>query len=393
MSNSGYPYRETLLQWIWQELEFDTTSLQTSGGQPIEIIEPGELNTGAGPDFTGASLRIGPLKHFGDVEIHIQPGHWSQHKHQESENFNRVILHVVYDGGRSPNSLPSVRPDGTTPPLLCLKPYLQKSLIHLLERKRQSGLPCSGNLRYINQEAFEAQVVKAHRHYFEYKTDFLIERYDSSLPLSKAWLKMLTLGLFHTLGIPRNRSKMEQFHNRISGKELPSSLNDFIRYATSVAFNKNSGHPIEWVNSGMRPASLPSRRVAQAAALYYTIHTLPFKTFLSTEPGAWPRILQQIPSSLQPGGQMRSILRTTIVYPATYLLGEFLHAQVLKQYAYQRWLYAPGAVPGEVTAPFEAAGFSINKKTRMPGLAHQLKRYCRPLNCHRCEVFKKAINP
>jgi hypothetical protein len=26
-------------------------------------------------------------------------------------------------------------------------------------------------------------------------------------------------------------------------------------------------------------------------------------------------------------------------------------------------------------------------------LAHQLKRYCRPLNCHRCEVFKKAINP
>ncbi|WP_340106757.1 DUF2851 family protein [Rhodohalobacter sp. 8-1] len=393
MSNSAYPYQETLLQWVWQELEFDTTSLRTAEGQPVEIIEPGELNTGAGPDFLGASFRIGPLKLFGDVEIHIHPGHWSQHNHQRSERFNRVVLHVVYDGGCSPNSSPAVRPDGTTPPLLRLKPFLQKSLIHLFERKRQSSLPCSGNLRYISQEAFEAQVVKAHRHYFEYKTDFLIERYDSDLPLSKAWLKMLSRGLFHTLGIPRNRSEMEQFHDRIYRSTLPTSLNDFIRFATSVAFDKDSGHPIEWITSGMRPASLPSKRVTQAAALYFTIHNLPFKSYLSTNPEAWTQIIRRIPDNLQPGGQMRSILRHTVFYPATYLLGEFLHAQPLKQFAYQQWVNAPGNVPGEVVAPFRSAGFIINKKTLKPGLAHQLKRYCRPLNCHRCKVFKKAINP
>lgn len=392
MSNNNYPYQETLLQWIWQELEFDTTSLQTTDGQPIEIIEPGDLNTGAGPDFIGASLRAGTLKLFGDVEIHIHPGHWYQHKHQESESFNRVVLHVVYDGDSSHNS-PAMRPDGTTPPLLHLKPYLQKSLTHLFERKRHSVLPCSGNLRYINQDAFEAQIVKAHRHYFEYKTDFLIERYDSSLPLSKAWLKMLTRGLFHTLGIPRNRSEMEQFHNQIYGTELHLSLNDFIRFTSSVAFDRNSNSPIDWTTTGMRPASLPSKRVTQAAALFHTIYSIPFKTFLSTKPGAWPQILRQIPPSLQPGGQMRSILLNTIFYPASYLLGEFLHARDLKNYAYERWLNAPGCVPEEVSAPFQTAGFSINKETRKPGLAHQLKRYCRPLNCHRCEVFKKAINP
>lgn len=392
MSNRNYPYQETLLQWIWEELEFDTTSLQTTKGQPVEIIERGELNTGAGPDFTGSSLRVGTLKLFGDVEIHIHPGHWSQHKHQESDSFNRVVLHVVYDGSSS-KIPPVLRPDGTTPPLLRLKPYLQKSLIHLFERKRQSGLPCSGNLSYINQEAFEAQIVKAHRHYFEYKTDFLIERYDSSLPLSKAWLKMLTRGLFHTLGIPRNRSEMDQFHDKISGVDLPSSINDFIRIASSAAFDRNSKNPIDWVKSGMRPASLPSKRVAQAAALYYTIHSMSFKIFLSTEPSAWPQILRQIPTNLQPGGQMNSILQNTIFYPASYLLGEFLHAQNLKRDAYQRWLNARDGVPGEVSAPFRTAGFNINKETCKPGLAHQLKRYCRPLNCHRCEVFKKAINP
>ena len=90
MSNSGYPYRETLLQWIWQELEFDTTSLQTTDGETVEIICPGTINQGAGPDFSGAELRIGALKVYGNVEIHIEPGHWTQHKHRESENFNSV---------------------------------------------------------------------------------------------------------------------------------------------------------------------------------------------------------------------------------------------------------------------------------------------------------------
>jgi hypothetical protein len=135
MSNSGYPYQETLLQWIWQELEFDTTSLQTTDGQPVEIIDPGTINNGAGPDFTGVSVRIGPLKLFGDVEIHIHPGHWAQHNHQASARFNRVVLHVVYDLG-SPNAPSARRPDGTIPPILQLKPCLQKSLAHLFERKQ-----------------------------------------------------------------------------------------------------------------------------------------------------------------------------------------------------------------------------------------------------------------
>jgi hypothetical protein len=392
MSNSGYPYQETLLQWIWQELEFDTTSLQTPDGQPIEIIDPGTINTGAGPDFTNASIRIGSLKLFGDVEIHIHSGHWAQHNHQESDRFNGVILHVVYETG-SPNASAALRPDGTIPPLLQLKPYLQKSLFHLFERKRKSGLPCAGHFSFLNQDAFEAQIEKAHRNYFEYKTDFLLERYDGTLPLTNAWLKMFTLGLFHTLGIPSNRSQMEQFHKIISGPSLPPSGDNFIPKATSAAFDTSSPDAIPWVNTGMRPASQPSNRVTQAAALYHSIYSLSFKTFLTTEPDAWSQILYQVPSSYQPGGQIQSILQQTIFYPATYLLGEFLHAQKLKQYAYQSWLNARGGVPGEVSTPFQSSGFNINKKTRKAGLAHQLKRYCRPLNCHRCEVFKKAINP
>lgn len=392
MNKRGYPYHETLLQWIWQELEFNTTSLQTTDGRPVKIIEPGTKNSGAGPDFSNATVRINNLILHGDIEIHIHPRHWNHHKHSESERFNRVILHVVFDGSYT-GSPPVLRPDGTTPPLLQIKPHLQKPLTHLLERKMQSGLPCSGNLSFINQPAFEAQIKKAHLHYFEFKTDFLLERYDSKLPLSKAWLKMFTAGLFHTLGIPRNRDSVNALHGFVSEQEIPRNIHKFVKIVTTEAFDASSTMRYDWVRSGMRPASFPSKRVPQAAALYHAIYTLPFKAFLSPDLGSWPAVMQEIPESLRPGNQMKAILRQTIYYPAIYLLGEFLHAQDLKNTAYQRWCGVRGGVPDEVAAPFRKSGFKITKEVNNPGLSHQLKRYCRPANCHRCEVFKKAINP
>lgn len=392
MSNSGYPYRETLLQWIWQELEFDTTSLQTSTGDSIEIIKPGKINSGAGPDFKDAELRINSLKFFGDVEIHIKNSHWAQHNHQESGDFNSVILHVVFDGAGQKNE-PAQRPDGTTPPLLILEPYLQKSLAHLFERQRGTSLPCSGQIGFINQEAFEYQIEKAHRDYFEYKTDYLLNYYDGSKPLTKAWLRLLTQGLFNTIGIPRNRVQMEQFCKRLQTLKPEPSITGFISKANKIAFHGIPEGTTPWVASGMRPASLPSKRVPQAAALYHAIHSIPFKTFLSASDDLWDLVLEQIPKRLRPGKQMSSILEFTVLYPSVYLLGEFLHAKKVKAHAYSCWLNASGGVPGAVIRPFKTSGFNIKDRTRKPGLAHQLKRYCRPLNCHRCEVFKKAINP
>lgn len=392
MNKRGFPYRESLLQWIWQELEFNTTSLETRCSTPVEIIDPGKINNGAGPDFTQVKLRMGNLTVHGDVEIHIHPNHWNHHKHSESSKFNGVILHVVYEGSQK-SKRPILRPDGTTPPLLQLKPYLQKPLTDLLDRKRQSGLPCSGNLKFINQSAFEAQIEKAHRHYFEYKTDFLLERYDSCLPLSKAWIKMFTAGLFHTLGIPRNRSEMELLHSSISEKEVFQEVDEFVDGVTTESFGDSSCNAYNWHRSGMRPASSPSKRVPQAAALYHAAHNMSLKTYLKPSLVAWPLLFQQVPDSLRPGSQMENILKQTIFYPAVYLLGEFLHAQDLKKSAYQSWINSKGGVPREVTQPFRESGFRINKQSNKLGLAHQLKRYCRPVNCHQCKVFKKAINP
>ena len=395
MSRGGYPYNESLLQWIWQHLEFNTRALETECGLPVQIIHTGSLNSGAGPDFRGSALRIGGIDMHGDTELHITPGEWASHNHFESKRYNRVILHVVYSRGSEKGRKSVLRPDGTTPPLLVLKPYLQKSLCTLFEQRKESGLPCRGNVNFINQSAFEHQIEKAHRNYFEYKVDFLLSHYNGSLPVSDAWTDLFTAGIFHTLGIPVNRGVMVQLHKNLSIVSCSEQLSEnhsqeeFIKRVNSAAFEPGQ---YSWSHTGMRPASRPETRVRQAAAILYAVNSLPFKEFLSPGLSAWDSVLRSVHPAHLPGRQMLNILKHTIYLPAAYLLGDLLHSEGLKNSAYSEWRSLRGGVPEEVAAPFKKSGFKINKQTRKAGLAHQLKRFCREGNCHQCEVFKKAIS-
>jgi len=393
MSNPGYPYNESLLQWIWQNLEFNTQGLRAECGQSVEIVDTGRKNNGAGPDFSGSVILLDGVELHGDTELHINPKGWIGHQHSSSGLFNRVILHVVYDTGNNFRPGSVTRPDGTSPPILALKPYLQKSLQTLFEQAQRPALRCSGNVNFINQAVFEKQVEKAHHHYFDFKTSFLLNRYSPELPVSKAWPKMLTSGLFHTLGMPVNRKSFDTLHSLVSGGgALPGQPADFIEYVYSLAFSDTADSSLNWKFTGMRPASRPGVRARQAASFYYAVHHLSFKEYLSPDLSAWGKIINSIPEGNRPGRQMLTILEQTVFIPASYLLGDVLHSVKLKENAYSAWRNIQGGVPSEVLIPFKESGFEVSKKARKPGLAHQLKRYCRPGNCHRCEVFKKAIS-
>ncbi|NBC25533.1 MAG: DUF2851 family protein [Bacteroidetes bacterium] len=390
MTPPDYPYDESLLQWIWQHLEFDTRNLATECGQKVDIVEPGEQNKGAGPDFFGSIIRINGVEVHGDVELHIVPEGWARHGHSSSDSYNRVVLHVVYDYGNS--SASAFRPDGTRPPLLVLKPALQKPLRQLLERQGVSSVRCASNLQFINQQAFEQQIEHAHAEYFEYKVQFLLERYKPDLSLPNAWRYLFSAGLFHTLGIPSNRDQMEQLHARaIPAVEELRGIDELANHLMDLAFSTGGGRAIDWTHTGMRPASRPRKRAEQAAGFLHVIYSMPFKTFLDPDLSSWNRVINSLPAPACPGRQMLNILEHTIYLPASYLLGDLLFAHKLKRNAYRRWRSIRGGVPYEVAAPFKRSGFELNRHTRKPGLAHQFKRYCKPGNCHRCEVFKKAI--
>jgi len=88
---------EHLFQYIWQEQSFNTKELKITSGENLEIIDPGFLNSNQGPDFLDAKLRIGGTIWVGPVELHIKASDWFKHFHNEDLNYDRVILHVVWE--------------------------------------------------------------------------------------------------------------------------------------------------------------------------------------------------------------------------------------------------------------------------------------------------------
>jgi hypothetical protein len=94
---------ERLAQCLWFDSLFVQGDLRTESDKGLEIIEPGRWNRSGGPDFKDASLRIdGKLMH-GDVEIHLSPEGWRQHRHHLNAEYNDVILHVsLWAGSKEP---------------------------------------------------------------------------------------------------------------------------------------------------------------------------------------------------------------------------------------------------------------------------------------------------
>lgn len=388
MYENTHTYRESLFQWIWEQVEFDCQNLKTTCGKIVNIVDPGVRNHGAGPDFLQAHLAIDGLTWHGSVEIHKTTSGWRAHHHDEDPNFNNVILHVVYADNSRKKIL---RNDGTEPLTLCLQPYLHKSLHQLLSVQNSYSLPCGNQIPFINQQAFQQQIDIAHKEYFDVKVNELLEGYNPHVPPSEAWEQTLITGLYSALGIPANRTQMKQLAQQlITTGTNASGLEIFLRQVKTAAdLEKNSR--FSWVQSGMRPASLPVKRIPQAAALHYEILRRPFKEFLHSGVPIWDELLSGIPRSLLAGATRLSILRNTVFLPAIFLLGDLFHNEKLKQHSYSSWESSPQPVPAEVQNPFRQAGFSVPAGAKKLGLAHQYKQYCLKHQCQRCKVFKNAI--
>ncbi len=123
---------ERFLRHIWSNQYLRHTSLRTTDGRPVRVLEPGELNLDGGPDFRNAKLKIGTITYAGDVEIHRNAVEWIEHQHTLDARYNKVILHVVLEV--DPNHHDVVVQSGRTIPTLVLAPFLSESIHALYQR-------------------------------------------------------------------------------------------------------------------------------------------------------------------------------------------------------------------------------------------------------------------
>ena len=79
------------------------------GRRILEVIFPGTLNHNQGPDFKGATIKIGQHVWTGSVELHVFSSDWNIHGHQNDSNYSNVVLHVVWQNNcKASNRFPVV---------------------------------------------------------------------------------------------------------------------------------------------------------------------------------------------------------------------------------------------------------------------------------------------
>ena len=104
------------MHYIWQYRLWSLSEMTTVDGRSVRIIDPGTLNTDAGPDFFNAKIEIDGNLWVGNVEIHVRATDWKRHNHDKDKAYDSVILHVV-----EKDDAPIYRTNGELIPQMVLK--------------------------------------------------------------------------------------------------------------------------------------------------------------------------------------------------------------------------------------------------------------------------------
>ena len=281
---------EKLLHYVWKHRLFPLQPLRTEDGQPVEVIDTGRSNMHAGPDFTGAKVRIGDMLWAGNVEIHVRASDWMRHGHDTDRAYDTVILHVVSAIDAHP-----VRTDGSAIPQLAL-PYpdgLKEKYEELMRTDRFP--PCYSIIRKLPLMLVHSWLTALGQERFAEKTSQtagLLSLYCGDweralfVSLSRSfgfgvngdafekWAKSVPL---HAVGKHRDSLfQIEAIFFGMSGLLDPSEAGD--EYSQGLArefaylrhkFSLDDIPDCQWRFLRLRPGNFPHVRIAQLASLYH----------------------------------------------------------------------------------------------------------------------------
>lgn len=140
--------KEDFLHHLWLYKHLDITQLQTTTGEHIQILHFGHYLQSAGPDFFNAQLIIGDQKWAGNIEMHLKSSDWYLHNHQSDENYDNVILHVVWE-----HDIDVFRKNNEVIPVLELKNYVSNEQIKQYQNlfRPKSWINCENEIVLVDE--------------------------------------------------------------------------------------------------------------------------------------------------------------------------------------------------------------------------------------------------
>lgn len=278
---------ERLMQYVWQHRLWQPAMMMTVDGRRVSVLDPGRLNTDAGPDFFNAKVRIDGHVWAGDVEIHVRASDWHRHHHDGDPAYDSVILHVVdYDDAMIRRSDGEVIPQLRMP---CAPEFHR--LYSAMVSRSDIDLPCGGSIAEIPPVYMSDWMSALAYERLYTKTDRLSGLLDR---LAGDWESVCYVTVARALGFGINGDPFERLALSVprmmigkhrdslltvealllgqsgllpeSGDSYSQALKREYEYMAHK-FGMRAPQSLGWKMARMRPANFPQRRIALLAAL------------------------------------------------------------------------------------------------------------------------------
>ncbi len=424
---------ESFLHYIWQFQYFSKIGLQTTDGEPLEILHPGIRNTDAGPDFSQARLKIGNLEWHGSVEIHIRSSGWLEHHHHLDAAYEPVVLHVVWEYDK-----PIYRADGTVLPALELKSRTDEAIWKKYRQLFTSPqtIACSASLPAVDglikvsaQEVMMAERLEKKAAAFTELLELCRQNWDEAVyqlmgrnfgfkvnaePFAQLTrLVPLKILLRHANNVLQLEALLLGMAGMLDAVKTTRDnyvkliQREFRLLAHKYQLTEKKMHPAQWRFMRLRPANFPTLRIAQFAALISTQPNLlafiletdsliELRNRLTVKQSAyWTRHYhfgKTVNRAPAPG---RQSINTVIINTVIPVLAAYARAHDEQQYM-DRALYFLQHLPAEknsIVEQWKKTGWPAQSAFDSQSLLELYQHYCQKRRCLECRIGASLIRP
>lgn len=416
--------KEDFLSFIWQFRQYQAQQLTTTAGEQLQVIQVGQPNKHAGPDFFNAKIIVAGTTWVGNVEIHVRSSEWKGHGHEQDQAYNNVILHVVFK-----DDLPVKRADGSFMPTLELKSILHQHILEnyngLVEIRRP--FPCYAQFASVDPLVCHSTLSRTLVERLEYKS----REVEAKLSQHKGdWEATFNFFLARSFGFKVNSLPFEllasSFDMQLYAKYRDAPLQTEALIFGQAGFlnrtfldpypaqlhreylflkQKLSLEPLDqslWKFLRMRPTGFPTIRLAQFAALmnrseHLFSHVLQctalpcLKSIFSKLPihsywSAHYHFEKQAPAFIP---QLGTASIESIIINSVCLI-TFSYGRIMDQEHYMnkgiQFLEQLAPENNHILRQYKAAGLKVDSAFASQALLQLNKDYCSKLRCLQCGI-------
>ncbi len=417
--------QENFLHYLWRTRRIDTSNLQTTNGESLEIQDFGEYNTNAGPDFLNATVRVCDMIWAGNIEMHVKSSEWLVHGHQHNDAYKNVILHVVYEED-TPIGEPKI-------PCLELKKLIPQgiykkywALLH-----NETWIPCQHQFFTVSaltktmwldrllverlEKKTEAIAVALARNKNDWEETFyqFVTR-NFGVSVNTEPMEWLARSLPH-LTLAKHKNNLFQLEALIFGqsglieKDFKDEYPIILKKEHAFLSHKHKLKPINgiaWKFSRMRPASFPTIRLAQLADLVHQSSHL-FSKVLEMETitdienlfsvktsSYWTNHYvfdtPSVTTKKTMGRDTIDLIIINTIVPFLFYYGKTRQEERFKDRAFQ-FLEDLKAENNNITEGWQNLGETPKSAFQTQALIHLKKEYCDKKRCVDCAIGNSIL--